>query len=84
MKKTMEVQDSNHSLIFLVLIISLNNNNFEFEIYRKTTHTGTVLCNESNHPIQQESSLPNEERFQKELNIFCLSNDYKKDIQTFE
>ena len=47
---TMEIQSDEASINFLDLTISITNNALNFNIFRKPTHTDTVIPASSNHP----------------------------------
>lgn len=47
---TTEIEDKHRSLNFLDLTITLVNDHHEFNIYRKPTHTDTIIHNTSQHP----------------------------------
>ncbi|XP_072384720.1 uncharacterized protein [Diabrotica undecimpunctata] len=53
-KFTLEIQDDSNSLNFLDLTLTLNNSTIILDIYRKPTHTGTVIPADSHHPIQHK------------------------------
>lgn len=47
---TLETQNNQKTLNFLDLSITLKNNTHTYEIFRKNTHTGITINNQSNHP----------------------------------
>lgn len=57
-KFTLE-KDSNRTLNFLDLTISIVDNKFEFDIYRKPTHTDTVIHADSNHHMSHKMAAFN-------------------------
>ncbi|XP_050298299.1 uncharacterized protein LOC126737438 [Anthonomus grandis grandis] len=57
-KFTLEVE-INKTITFLDLLIKNVNNKHDFEIYRKPSHTGTIIHNESFHPFSHKAAALN-------------------------
>ncbi|XP_050513525.1 uncharacterized protein LOC126889333 [Diabrotica virgifera virgifera] len=94
-KFTLEIQNDSKSLNFLDLTLTLRNGTIDFGIYRKPTHTGTVIPADSHHPIQHKLaafysyinrlvSIPlTTTSFNKELKIIqqiAVNNGYTVDL----
>lgn len=87
--------ESNKSLNYLDLTITRVHNKLDFQIFRKPTHTDTIIPASSCHPLQQKlasfrsyvhrlMSVPlSTDNYIKELNIIyqiAISNGYSKQI----
>lgn len=92
---TTELQNEDKSINFLDLNISISGNKHTFNIFRKSTHTDTVIHNSSQHPIQHKHaafhymihrllSLPlTQSHFLEELNTIqhiARSNGYDTEL----
>lgn len=82
-KFTCEIEQNN-CLPFLDLLITINENKFEFEIYRKPSATDNIIPFSSNHPHTQKLAAFNSlfhRLFTIPLNKSCFDKEYNTIFQ---
>lgn len=78
-KFTFEIESDNFSLNFLDLLITRKDSHFEYAIYRKPTHTDTIIPSHSCHPISHKLSTFNS-LFHRLFKIPLSDDNFKKEL----